>query len=179
MSLANSEDLRRKLRLLGSEFDNVDLKEELEEANRKLQLNIGRYYSEKIYIKDIEKLIYRFSLSPIIKFGKVYVSGIGELDEDVYEVNEREGTIIFNEPFKEFDIITLYYIPEIFKDLEILYACESIMSMSFLVTSDEVKGSMTEKIKERIKILEQTIQRRYAIIPFAEKREVDWYGFRY
>lgn len=153
------DDLRRKLRFMGDEFSETDLQEELEEANRKINVNIGKYYRDVTYVTNLEQKTYRLNFSPIIVFDRVFVSTSGELDSDKYVVSEEKGIITFEDGFDEGTKIICYYVPEVFKDLELLYATQSIMAMNLITTSDNMIGTKTEQINTYIDLLEKKIQK--------------------
>lgn len=173
MIYARPQDVRRKLRFTGEEFTDVDLQDELEEANRKIPRNFRERIKVMDYEEEEEKKTWNLTFSPILEVDKVLKNTSGgreTIDSDNYSLNSEEGSITFDSSFDRGIVLLISYIPEIYKDLEVLYACESILTMNLVTTSDELIGQKTEKIREKISQLKNRIKTKGGPIAVADHR---------
>jgi hypothetical protein len=161
-SFATPEELKEKLKFLGDEYTPAQLKKELEAANRKLRGMVGRYYCQQ----------YRFSyeddnatnptidltFAPIYEFDRMVINGELESSSN-YSVATETGLLTFTTATNATigALAELYYVPEIYKDLEILLAGKSILMFTYMHTDDEIKGIKTEQLDTAIKDLVNTI----------------------
>ncbi len=147
-------DLRRNIQGVGDAYTSGELTEFLKEASTELTVNVGRYYSET-YMSPTKKLTLKFK--DIISFNKVVVvHSDSVVPSEQYSVSS--GVIEFDEDYFDEYIdgyaIKVFYEPEAFKYLELLYATRGVLERVMFQTNDELIGVKQQKVSDRIKRLE-------------------------
>lgn len=156
MTYNQPEDLRRKVQDAGQMFTSEELQSFLDEANTELETNVGRNYTE---IKHNPKQKIRLRFGNLEKFNEIYKLPDTKIPEEKYDV--EKGVIEFNETYYEEEIknnkIKIFYEPQVFKTLELLYGARNILEITLQQTNDEVVGSQIKQIKNKINMIENRL----------------------
>lgn len=166
-SYARPEDLTRKLKLIGSEFSDVDLQAELEESNRWLRGALGSYFRQHIFAEASTQRAFQVVFSPLLSVNSVWKDRIqisaSDYTSDLDTGIVTFGTVYANQSVGEGDVFEFRYVPEIFIDLEVLKAVENILLMNTVITSSEEKRAKTQEVINQRKALQNQINQRGAM----------------
>jgi len=155
------EDVRLKLRWISEEYDYTDteLQYLIEEAHRKLVLDVGQYIKHVDYGHyDDEDKTYYLPHGELISFNKIYKNG-EEVDESNYTVDYDKGMVTFAASFNIYyrDVLEFWYVPYVYKDLEVLYAVRSIISANYVDTNSAMANTDLTRIEDEIERLKGMI----------------------
>jgi len=164
MTLNLASDVKRKLKGIGDEYSDDDLNSELDEAYRKLQARCGKHYIQNLMVKNTDVTEYELDFDGVESFDKV-VREDEETEVSSDNYTQSNGVITFDSTWMddevmEEDVLDLFYVPSVFKDLELLYACISILSYVKEASSDEVTKNTLQGFKETTKELENLVNGR-------------------
>ena len=158
---ARPEDVRLKLRWISEEYDysDTELQYLIEEAHRKMTLEIGMYETKIDYGHyDEDDKTYYLPHGELISFDKIYRNG-EEVDEGNYTVDYDKGMVTFASSYSIYyrDYLEFRYVPYVYKDLEILYAVYSIITANYVDTDSAMANTDATKIEQEIKQLKTQI----------------------
>ena len=160
----DEEELKRRLTFL-SNRDAWELTSVLESAHRRVKGKFGRSIEERLKQrhKDQTKFVLRFE--DIFSFEKVIINQ-EEIESSKYDIDKENGTIEFTDDdiinnlrlYKDNKII-VYYVPNVYKDLEIYYAMEEIVALNMVETNDTELTNRHSQIRNTIKTIIADINR--------------------
>ncbi len=164
MSYNTPDEVKAKFKVLGEQYTDNEIQDELDRANNKLDGRVGSQMIEpdRAEIDDQEDFVLGFG--KLISFDKVMKIGESDyVDSSEYSADTDKGTVSFNTDYAEDNIsigtqFKFYYVPERFKDLELWYAIKSLADTTALQTRDGENSINTENIKSNIKEIENEIK---------------------
>lgn len=168
-TLNTVDELERELRGTGSEYTDVDFKQELRTANNRVDLAVGRKFVERVRIEFESKTDVTLAFGALESFDKVFNPSEDDIvDSSNYSVTTDTGTVSFDQSFVDdnfYDglVLKFFYTPTPFKTLERLYAAQQIYESEVVVTADEVKDTLLQRINQRINSTVQRINSRNVV----------------
>lgn len=165
MALNDTSDLEDELRGSGDEYTDLDLNRYLRQANQKLAGMVGTQFidSQLVRIKDQKDI--QLAFNSLESFDKVVNQDMEVVDDSNYTVDLTTGVVSFTQSYADENIdrgtmFEFYYIPSLFKLLELKQAQELILSQETVVTSDEVTNTQVQRLEETIYQLMKDINSR-------------------
>ena len=170
------QDLRRELRFTGKEFNDVDLQSKLEQAQRKVDMNVGSVMTEGLFVYNHDVLEFNLNFRQIIQVDEVRLLNrrrfrVDEtvIPEGLYELDKDKGRIVFDEEVvKRFEVygagerrdqsvFVVDYVPYMFADLELKYAVLDVVNISVVQTSETQLDSIVSNLREQVNELESDL----------------------
>ena len=171
------QDLRRELRFTGKEFNDVDLQSKLEQAQRKVDMNVGSVMTEGLFVYNHNFLKFDLNFRQIIRVDEVRLLNrrrfrVDEtvIPEGLYELDKDKGRIVFDEEVvKRFEVygagerrdqsvFVVDYVPYMFADLELKYAVLDVVNSSVVQTSETQLDSIVSNLREQVNELESDLR---------------------
>lgn len=171
------QDLRRELRFTGKEFNDVDLQSKLEQAQRKVDMNVGSVMTEGLFVYNHDVLEFDLNFRQIIRVDEVRLLNrrrfrVDEtvIPEGLYELDKDKGRIVFDEEVvKRFEVygagerrdqsvFVVDYVPYMFADLELKYAVLDVVNSSVVQTSETQLDSIVSNLREQVNELESDLR---------------------
>ena len=171
------QDLRRELRFTGKEFNDVDLQSKLEQAQRKVDMNVGSVMTEGLFVYNHDVLKFDLNFRQIIQVDEVRLLNrrrfrVDEtvIPEGLYELDKDKGRIVFDEEVvKRFEVygagerrdqsvFVVDYVPYMFADLELKYAVLDVVNSSVVQTSETQLDSIVSNLREQVNELESDLR---------------------
>ena len=164
MTYNNEQELRDRLVFL-SNRDAWDLTNLLETAHRRVKSKFGRNIQETVTQHVKNQRLFVLSFPDIFQVNKVYYNN-EEIDSSNYTVDAEDGTIEFSEDFandylnyhKKYKL-TVYYVPKVYKDLELYYAMQEIVSLNMVETNDSEETNRLQQLNTTIKSITNDLLR--------------------
>jgi len=166
MSYANVQELEEELRQINAEYDDLDFSTKLKYAHQRLNTVVGRQFIEPKTIEFEEETGVKLDFDSLISFDKVHNVNDNEIvDSSEYSVDNDTATVNFDQSYVDdnfFDGLRLefYYVPEIFKQLEIWIAMRNILETELIHTSDEVTNTQVDRLNTRVQSVIKNINGR-------------------
>ena len=163
MSFNQPEDLTSKLKILGQQYNENELQDELDRAHRKLDSKVGREFVEYKQVELDDQSDFNLDFSELISFNNARFLERNELiDESNYTVDTELGSVSFNTDFaddelSEGDKLKFEYVPVRFKDLELSMAVLSILRTTSLQTREGETTISVEEAKSDVEEITQEI----------------------
>ena len=164
MPYNDERELRERLQFL-SNRDAWDLANILETAHRRVKSKYGRYIQEPLKQQVEDQKEFDLSFPDIFEFIKVYYND-EKVDAADYTVDKETGTITFTDSFADDKLklrynpwLVVYYTPKVYKDLEIFYAMQEIVSMNMVQTNDQDETNRLSQLNTTIRRIESDIIR--------------------
>jgi len=164
MPYNDEQELRDRLVFL-SNRDAWDLTNLLETAHRRVKSKFGKHIQERLkqYVKN--QKIFVLSFPDIFQVDKVYYDN-EEIDSTNYTVNQEDGTIEFTQDFaddyldyyKDY-MLNVYYVPKVYKDLELYYTMQEIVSLNMVETNDSEETNRLQQLNTTIKSITNDLLR--------------------
>jgi len=171
------QDLRRELKFTGKEFNDVDLQSKLEQAQRKVDMNVGSVMTEGLFVYTYDVLEFNLNFRQIIQVDEVRLLNrrrfrVDEtvIPEGLYELDKDKGRIVFDEEVvKRFEVygagerrdqsvFVVDYVPYMFADLELKYAVLDVVNSSVVQTSETQLDSIVSNLREQVNELESDLR---------------------
>ena len=171
------QDLRRELKFTGKEFNDVDLQSKLEQAQRKVDMNVGSVMTEGLFVYNHDVLEFDLNFRQIIRVDEVRLLNrrrfrVDEtvIPEGLYELDKDKGRIVFDEEVvKRFEVygagerrdqsvFVVDYVPYMFADLELKYAVLDVVNSSVVQTSETQLDSIVSNLREQVNELESDLR---------------------
>ena len=171
------QDLRRELKFTGKEFNDVDLQSKLEQAQRKVDMNVGSVMTEGLFVYNHDVLEFNLNFRQIIRVDEVRLLNrrrfrVDEtvIPEGLYELDKDKGRIVFDEEVvKRFEVygagerrnqsvFVVDYVPYMFADLELKYAVLDVVNSSVVQTSETQLDSIVSNLREQVNELESDLR---------------------
>lgn len=148
------EDLQRKLGIYSEDqrWTPTDLQAELEEAHRRVIQTVGTHEVWRGYgHQDSDRLTYHLPHGSLLTVLRVEHNGT-EVSSDNYTLDYAGGSITFtsSENIRPGDLIRVDYIPEVYADLEMLYAIRGILRSMYLSSFDSDRKAELAQVREDI-----------------------------
>lgn len=156
MSLATEQDLKDELRSSGDEYNDLEFNRYLRQANDRLASMVGRQFIETKQINFEEEQDVKLDFPALDSFDKVENVADNEIIDDAnYTVDNTTATVTFDQSyvddsFFEGLVLKFYYVPRVFKQLELYIATRHILEQETVVTGDEITGTQTDRLNQRI-----------------------------
>jgi len=173
------DELQERLRFLGPNQDQFNLAERLQDATLELDTIVGRTVEEQLRADNEDQRRFRFAFSNVVQVTDVEIVSPSfgfeqELDDNKYTVTQKPDrgnpNIVFDKSFAEDNLfrtdykLTVEYIPELFKRLELRLAELDITRLASIQTGDDQVAAQAEKAQERVGQIQQNINRTTANI---------------
>lgn len=152
--LPNVQELEEELRQAGAEYNDLDFDRKLRFANQRRVSHVGKKFIETKTIEFEDETTVSLEFAELISFDKVAdIDGV--IDASNYTVNEDEATVDFNQDFGDDNFyegyeLEFYFVPKIFKQLEIFIAMRNILETEYVQTPDEVNNTVVSNLNDRI-----------------------------
>lgn len=179
---ATPDEVKMKLRLDGTDFDNEEIQYFLEQAHRKVITECGsfqQYITQGNYPEVIKE--YCLPHGAVMEVKRIIHNG-EIVDESNYTVDYDNGVITFNSDYSinVFDTLIFHYVPYLYKDLEIAFTMKDMLSQMYMQTGGEFTNAKLQEVKEEI----ERIKRELNILAIGSwvdysHRGIEYYGFRY
>ena len=161
----NSEDeLRARLTFL-SNRDAWELTDILQMAHRRVKSKFGTEVEERLYPNYEDQKKFKLSFSNLLEFKEAQIYD-KLIDEEDYSVDNENGEITFTESYASDKLsessryrLVVRYIPVIFKDLELYFAMEEILSLNMVQTNDEQQTNRFEQVRNAIRDIVKDVNR--------------------
>lgn len=166
MALNNTSDLENELRGAGAEYSDLDLNRFLRKANNKLPGIVGRKFIDRKTIRFEDETDVELAFNSLESFDKVVDNSSNDIiDASNYTEDLSTGTVSFTQSFVDDNFfqgleLEFFYIPSIFRDLELEQAAELVESQEQIVTNDGVQSTDVDRRRENIKMLMKDINSR-------------------
>lgn len=170
MVLNDAEELDEELTSIGSggEYTDLDFDRKLRQANARLKGYVGRNFVERKVIEFEDETVVDLDYQSLESFDKaVNFNGEGNeiIDDSNYTVDLENGTVTFDQSyvddqFFEGLILVFYYIPTVFKHLELDIAVRNVLETQSIGTTDSVTNTQTDRINARIRSKADEINRK-------------------
>jgi len=157
MSLNDVETLEQELRQFGVEYNDLDYNRKLRQANNRLSTLVGTQFVElfTVQFEDVQEQDLDFQ--NLESFDKVIDASNNEvIDDSNYSVDLTTGKVTFDQSFVDDELyegltLKFYYVPSLFKDLELYIAVRNIMETEVVSTgTEEIQGTQTNRLNDRI-----------------------------
>ena len=165
MSFNTEDDIKSRLKFLGSNMDQYDLSQILTTGNRKLKSAVGRKVEEELRLDRREQLVFDLAFTEIESVENVDFRD-EKVPENEYTINKEKGEIEFNEDWAKSNYLhsdyrpVIEYVPTIFEELELMFALEEVMNLANIQTSSDERQAMFEQYRERRMELVRSINRK-------------------
>lgn len=167
VSYVNPDMVREWLRIEGDlSWATAELQETIEMAHRELINNVGGYQIERTF-GHYESDNYTYYLPHGSVFSVLRVRHNSDtVDTGDYTVNPRAGTVTFSESYEGLDAgdnIEIWYIPTVYRDLELLYTLRLMGMRGFLQAYGDMNFLEVDKLDEQIHKFEAMINSKQVI----------------
>lgn len=140
-------------------WDKAEVQETIEMAHRELLNNVGVYQIDRMfghYEDDVA--IYYLSHGAILELLKIRHNS-DTVDSSDYTVEPRAGTVTFDSDYDitAGDSLEFWYVPRIYRDLELLYTLRLMGMRGFLQGFGDLNYLNPEKLDEQISRIESSI----------------------
>lgn len=180
MTYNSTRELQDRLTFL-SNRDAWDLKGLLETAHRRVKSKFGREIQQKLHQEVENQKEFKLNFSELLEFNRVQYNEYTpikyrneEVDPGNYSVDLDEGIITFEDSFANDKLnlyqdyrLVVYYVPQVFKDLELYYAMQEVVGMNMVETNDQETTNRLQQLNGIIKSVVSDIQR--SMPPFIRK----------
>ena len=156
MSYADVQELEDELRQKTTEYDDLDFKQKLKYANSRLPGMVGRKFIESKTIEFDEETDVELDFASLVSFDKVVEAKDNEvIDSSNYSVDIDTATVNFDQSYVDDNFfkgfrLKFYYVPDMFKLLEIDVAIRRIFETELIHTADDVTNTQVDQINNRI-----------------------------
>lgn len=160
ISLVNPDMIKEWLRIEGDySWASAELQETIEMAHRELINNMGAYQIERTFghYEADTNLVYYLPHGSVFQVLRVIQNG-ETVDTEDYTVEPRAGTITFDSDIVDSnDNLEFWYIPTVYRDLELLYTLRLMGMRGFLQGFGDMNYLNVDKLDEQITKLENNI----------------------
>ena len=163
MSYNDPDNVKNKFKIIGEQYTNNEIQNELDRAHNKLDGQVGRTFTEVIRADIDEQEEWDLGFSEIIELHNIKILGLNEwIDSEKYTIDTDKGTVTFTTTYAEDKIernapFKFYYTPERFKELELWNAIQSIALTSTMQTREGEQAFDIEEIKNTVKNIKKEI----------------------
>lgn len=166
MSYNEVQDVLNKFRILGEQYEDPDIQDELDRAQRRVHGRIGNKLQEVKRARINDQEIFHLAYEDLISFDAVYEYNYyeyEEIDDGNYTTDTENGTITFNTDYAEDNIgrgktYLFSYEPQRFKDLELYYAIASLVETLSIQNRDGENAINLNQINETITNIENELK---------------------
>lgn len=167
MSFNDADNLKNAYKILGEQFTDNELQDELDRAHRKLDTNVGHTFEEvkRADVNDQED--FSLSFSEVQTFTSArFLEEESKIDSSNYtsptDTNGTDGVVTFDTTFADDNIsagtsIRFKYVPTRYEDLELWYAVLGLARRNTLQTREGSSSIDVEEAKEAVNDLESGI----------------------
>ena len=167
MSYNEPNDLTSKYKVIGQQYSENELQDELDRAHRKLDNNVGEQFVQVVRASFEDQEEFNLTFSELISFERAYfVQRDSEIDSSNFDVDLTTGTVTFTTSFAEDNIskntrIMFEYVPTRYKDLELWYAVLSLIRTTSLQTREGETSISVDEAKNHVEEIENSIREKY------------------
>lgn len=151
-------------------MDEGELQAILETAHRTLIMKVGNYMIARTFGHHLEDLLmYYLPLGPCIKVIRVEHNS-EEVSTDNYSVDYNKGTVTFNsnETIDNGDTFEFFYIPTVFRDLEILIGLKILSVRTHIFDFENTQYPNVEELEKAIVSMTRDINSTQPISSFVD-----------
>lgn len=164
MTYNDPDALQDKFRVIGEQYTDNEIQDELDRANRKLQGRMGGEVVETKRAETNNQEEFTVGFNELETLNHVMIARDNEyIDPTNYTFDSSTGTITFNDKYAEDNIyrglnLKFFYEPTRFKDLELWYAVKSIATSTAIQNRDGESSIDIETVDETIKQIENEVK---------------------
>jgi len=171
----DDEDLRQRLSFLGPNQSQWGLSQKLMDATLEMETMVGRQVEEELQPTVEDQTDFSLAYSNLHEVIKVEIQSFHDgyeqtVDSSNYTVTkdptrDDPTNISFDSTWAEDNLfnndyrLRVYYVPELYKRLELRLAELDLTVLSSIQTGDEQRQAMADKAEERIMALQKRINR--------------------
>jgi len=170
MPLNDDSELTDRLDFLGPNTEQSKLSSVLDSANRQMISYVGRDIEEKLRPTVEDQRTFQLAFNQVQDVRQVELqthrNGQPEVvDAANYTVTKSPAEIEFDQGWAESNLygndyrLRVFYVPSLFKEVELMLALEEVMNLSSIQTGDEEKQVMFERYQSRRQELVRSINR--------------------
>lgn len=168
MAYNTPDEVTNRFRVLGEQYDDDEILDILDEANRKIAGRVGRLYHDVVRAQTNDQEEFDTTYDSLISFDSAWEVGYyenDEIDASNYTTDTSAGTITFDTSWAEDNVyvgkaLLFYYVPTRFKDLELQYALRTLAQGSSLQTREGESVFSVSDINENIRRIENELNSR-------------------
>lgn len=167
MSFNDPDDLKSAFKLLGEQFTDNELQDELDRANRKLDDAVGGQFDEVIRAEVDEQETFNLGFSQVETFDNAqFLYRDTVIDSSEYtgptDTGGTDGEVTFTTSFAEDEIsrgtaVRFRYTPTRFADLELWFAILGLVRRNTLQTRDGQTGISVEEAENQVNTIRNGI----------------------
>lgn len=156
MTYNTEKELKDRLQFL-SNRDAWDLSSLLDTAHRRVKSKFGRNIQEKLSQQVENQKEFPLNFPDIFQVDKVYYNN-EKVDPSNYSLDSEDGVIGFTQDFadsylslyKDYKLV-VYYVPKVYKDLELYYAMQEIVALNMVETNDQQETNRLQQLNTTIR----------------------------
>lgn len=151
-------------------WDKAEVQQTIEMAHRELLNNVGQYQIDRMFGHyEDDNLTYYLAHGAVLEVLRVRHNS-DTVDSDDYTVVPRTGTVTFDSSYSidAGDSLEFWYVPRIYRDLELLYSLRLMGMRGFLQGFGDMNYLNPDKLDEQIQRIESAINSKNAMGSFLD-----------
>ena len=139
-------DIRTALGLESQELLDTEIQEFLDSANRIVIAEAGKHQID--VFRGQKGSEFELAFKPLLSVDAVFKNDTKLTENTDYTVDLTNGKITLTNEISEFDILRVWYVPAVYKDLERAIACTQILQRGVIHTDGNIINTQIQVWKE-------------------------------